>query len=157
MDITLIGKMAEQLLGAMVAAEPVAPISWLIARDDPGRPLHLCFYVLGPANVMNLEAFFKKTMPDAEATLSTELTIRAGLLADELYGIMEARDDTKVWATMRDDMNRPVYMAGFVKIQDSAFGKVNQALTLLRDEKKLQPVPPDLGLPSATAPELPPT
>lgn len=57
------GEISEQLLGAMLAKEPVPPVGWAIQRKADGTPLYLVAYVLGPENVEKFAASLTKLRP----------------------------------------------------------------------------------------------
>ncbi len=41
------GETAEELLGAMIAAEPVAPMAWAVIKNDAGEIMYCIAYALG--------------------------------------------------------------------------------------------------------------
>jgi len=57
------GILSEELLGAMVAAEPVAPVAWAIAKNDNGQPLYLVAYVMGAENIGKVNQLLEKVRP----------------------------------------------------------------------------------------------
>jgi len=53
------GQLSEELLGAMVATEPVTPMGFAIARDPQDRPLYAVCFVLGSENIERCAKAFK--------------------------------------------------------------------------------------------------
>lgn len=150
-----VGKVCEELAGAMTAAEPIAPLAWGIIRDDANIPLYLVFFAFGPDNIKKIDDVIHGINPAGK--IATESVLyRVGSVGESIYGGMEAAEQDLVhWAIGKDGAGRELYLIGFAR-GTLHVPKMNQLLERIRQSGALADVPADLGIPRLDMPEMPP-